>query len=73
MSQVRGGAVKKPGGFQPDLVRRQLKKLNPYLNISLGLPDALGERRGPVGNLLSHGQRQLRLACLWQRLRPRHR
>ena len=25
-SQVRGGAVKKPGGFQPDLVRRQIER-----------------------------------------------
>ena len=25
-TQVRGGAVKKPGGFQPDLVRRQIER-----------------------------------------------
>ena len=76
LSQVRGGAVKKPGGFQPDLVWHQKNTNLDWKKIIkkfLGLPDALGERRGTVCNLVSHSQLQLWLACLWQWFRSCHR
>ena len=73
--------MKKPGGFQPDLVRSDVKLRKHFLNLgprfaslslSPGLPHSLGERGGTFAHLLPHSQCKLQSSCLWQRIRSRH-